>query len=80
MDAETNARYEATLTLTGFKVFTPNTLIISELAKKKFSDIVVEGTGETRQVFATWTGPSQKDVELPKEVSNVKKIASNTTS
>lgn len=67
-------RYRATITLSGFEQFASNDIIAGKLTEYGFSNVVVTGSGSTRQAEATWNGPDttgqidshiQSVVELP---------------
>lgn len=67
-------RYRATLTLGWLEQITGNDRIAAELAKAGFSNVVVEGDGETRVAQGVWTRESQA-VALPEQVAELVEVA-----
>lgn len=64
-------KYEAKITLKGFiKSLAPNHMIVEKLQQAGFTNIFVEGTGESRRATGVWKGETQT-VNLPEEITEV---------
>jgi hypothetical protein len=50
-----------------------NEIIAGRLAKSGFAQVVVNGSGKSRQARGTWNGPDQI-VDLPSQVSYIKLV------
>ena len=66
-------RYRATLTLGWLEQIAGNDRIAAELAKAGFSEINVQGDGETRIAHGVWTRESQA-VALPEQVAELVEV------
>jgi C1A family cysteine protease len=68
-------RYQATVTLNWFEQqVTTNEAIAGQLAKLGFSNVVVTGTGATRQAAGTWTGADTTE-QIDPHLSNIVEVA-----
>lgn len=66
--------YKATLTLGWIEQIASNDQIAGEFAKAGFSDVVVEGSGETRIAQGVWSGESMQ-VSLPEQITEISELA-----
>lgn len=63
-------RYRATVTLYGFEQFGGNDTVADKIATYGFTNVVVTGSGGTRQAEGTWNGPDTT-AQLDAHLSNV---------
>jgi len=67
-------RYRATLTLSWLESFAGNDMVAGEFAKAGFTDVVVQGSGESRTAEGVWSGETMM-VSLPGQVTDVVEVA-----
>ena len=67
-------RYRATITLGLIEQWADNETIAAKLRTAGFSDVMVTGTGNSRQAEARWTGPDATG-EMPPQVCDVSEIS-----
>lgn len=67
-------RYRAELTLGWLESFAGNDMIAAEFAKAGFTDVQVEGTGESRTATGVWSRETM-EVKLPDQVTGVVLVA-----
>lgn len=63
-------RYRASLTLGWLESFAGNDMVAAEFAKAGFTEVVVEGSGESRTAEGVWCRETM-EVKLPEQVSEV---------
>jgi hypothetical protein len=68
-------RYQATILLTGFlEELASNELIADKFRQVGFTDVVVTGSGVTRQAEGTWSG-ADTTAQLDTHLTNVRELA-----
>jgi hypothetical protein len=67
-------KYQATITLSGLEVFVHNLMVREKIMNAGFSNVVVEGTGDTRLVTGVWSRDRLPLSELPRQISDIKEL------
>lgn len=67
-------RYRATVVLSWMESFADNDTIAAKLREVGFQDVLVTGSGNTRQAEGTWPGPDQS-AALDPHLTRVTEIA-----
>ena len=71
-----NARYRAVVRLGIFEQLAENETIADALRKAGFTNVTVEGTGETRMAEATWP-LDDASAPLPSQIASVSEVDGN---
>jgi len=70
-----NTNYEAAISLSWMEgTMASNEMIAAKLREAGFEKVRVEGTGQKRKASGTWAKPSEVNVEIPKQVSEIRAV------
>lgn len=68
------SKYSAEITLNFLEKLAGNDTIAQKLRDAGFSNVEVVGDGAKRRAVGIWTGATRDNVELPKQVTAVRRI------
>ncbi|MFN7703350.1 MAG: hypothetical protein ACK5OS_01920 [Chryseotalea sp.] len=68
-----NTKYQADIFLSALEQFATNDMIKSKLTQVGFKDVVVSGTGKSRNATGIWPGETVT-ADIPTQVKSIKEI------